>query len=186
MTASRQPVKARLRAPFGGFSRTTPVPLRHLIPRGGGCLFSLHAHDVVPPSIAGMLRLPTEELRRPDHHPRLVSECILCLTGTPGPFSTPRRTILCTGPRAGLCVVSLPPAPVPPRRIAMRCSRGGTEVILSQVLRAGMKGGEIFLRAASCLRAVSAQAFSAQINFIDLPASPDASKPFAGEDTKAA
>ena len=45
--------KARLRAPFGGLSRATPVPLRHLIPRERGRLFSRHAHDVPrSPSLA--------------------------------------------------------------------------------------------------------------------------------------
>ena len=86
----------------------------------------LHAHDVLPFSIAGSPEVP-------DHHLRLVSECLLCLTGTPEPFSAPRRTIFCTGPMVELCVSSPPPAPVPPRRIAMRCSRCETGVILAQV-----------------------------------------------------
>ena len=100
--------KARFRAPFGGFSRATPVPLRHLIPRGGGsrCNLSLHARDVLPFAITGSPEQPTAKPRRPDHHPRLVSECLLCLTGTPEPFSAPRRTIFCTGPGMELCVVS--------------------------------------------------------------------------------
>jgi hypothetical protein len=133
--------KTRFRAPFGGFSRATPVPLRHLTPRGGGsrCNLSLHAHDVLPFSIAGSPEVP-------DHHPRLVSECILCLTGTPEPFAAPRRTIFCDRPRHGaLRRLPIPATPVPPRRIAMRCSRGGTEVILPQVSRGRMKASEFFL-----------------------------------------
>jgi hypothetical protein len=55
-----------------------------------------------------------------------------CLTGTPRPFSAGRRTIFCNGPRHGaLRRLSMPATPVPPRRIAMRCSRGGTGVILA-------------------------------------------------------
>jgi hypothetical protein len=41
-------VKTRSRAPFGGFSRATPVPLRHRMHWERGRLFSLHARDVRP------------------------------------------------------------------------------------------------------------------------------------------
>ena len=84
----------------------------------------------------------------PDHHPRLTFECIFCLTGTPRPFSAGRRTIFCTGPGIELCVVAPCQAPVPPRRIAMRCSRCGTAEILSKVFGAGMSEGENSLEGA--------------------------------------
>lgn len=48
-----------------------------------------------------------------------------------GPFS---RT-----PQAGLCVLSPQAAPVLPRRIAMRCSRGPEEVIIARVEKVGKR-----------------------------------------------
>ena len=111
-------VKTRFRAPFGGFSRATSVPLRHRIPWAGSRFVTprrppmsdtIHRwHGGAGPSL-------------PAWHPGLQR-----LTGAPGPFSAQRRTIFCTGPGMELCVVSPYQAPVPPRRIAMRCSRCGT------------------------------------------------------------
>ena len=131
--------KARLRAPFGGLSRTTPVLLRHRTAR-----------------LAQELALPVASMSTP-RHPSLdchgfavagvvgtitpaLRSGLQLVTRAPAPFSAPRRTIFCTGPMAGLCVVSPSPAPVPPRRIAMRCSQGGTGVILSQVSGTGKNG----------------------------------------------
>jgi hypothetical protein len=86
------------------------------------------ASDVyTPPSIAGMaLSGPS-----PPHSVRRLQR----LTGAPGPFSAQRRTIFCTGPGMELCVVSPHQAPAPPRRIAMRGSRCGTETILARFRR---------------------------------------------------
>ena len=92
--------KTRYRAPFGGSSRATPVPLRHRMPRERPRLFSLPAHDV-PPAIHRW----HVGAREPSLS-RSAFECLLCLTGTPGPFSGLRRTIFCTGPGMELCVVS--------------------------------------------------------------------------------
>ena len=138
MTASRQPVRP-VSVPR---SVVRPTQLRSLCvtgcPGNADASPSLHAHDVPPFSIAGSPAVPV-------HHPRLASECLLCLTGTPEPFSAPRRTIFCAGHDGELCVVSPPsPAPVPPRRIAMRCSRGGTEESSHGFERRGWSGRRFF------------------------------------------
>jgi hypothetical protein len=111
--------KTRFRAPFGGFSRATPV----LLLPNGPChqrFVRPRRHPMpAPSSIAGMTFAGTIT-------PGLRSG-LQCLTGTPQPFSAGRRTIFCNGPRHGaLRRLSTPATPVPPRRIAMRCSRGGT------------------------------------------------------------
>ena len=97
MTASRQPVRP-VSVPR---SVVRPTQLRSLCvtgcPGNADASPSLHAHDVPPFSIAGSSAVPV-------HHPRLTSECLLCLTGTPEPFSAPRRTIFCAGHDAELCV----------------------------------------------------------------------------------
>jgi hypothetical protein len=59
----------------------------------------------------------------PDHHLRLTFECLLCLTGTPRPFSAERRTIFCMSP-AGRSRHRHPKAHIPPRRVTpTRCIR---------------------------------------------------------------
>ena len=134
LTASRQPV------------RRASVPRSVIFPRNSGpsaspnasgwrTLVQLPRPRCPPSSLAG---LPTAKLRRvAGPSPRLTFECILCLTGTPRPFSAERRTIFCTGPGIELCVVAPCQAPVPPRRIAMRCSRCGTGNH-----RTGFRGGD--------------------------------------------
>jgi hypothetical protein len=76
-----------------------------------------------------------------DHHLPPGIRCLLCLTGTPGPFSGLRRTIFCDGPRHGaLRRLPTPATPAPPRRIAMRGSRCGTAVIIAWLERAWKNG----------------------------------------------
>ena len=120
MTASRQPIRP-VSAPRSVVElRATPVPLRHPIPRGGGCFFSLHAHDVPPFSIAGSPAVagpsPPAGIGMPPMPHRHAPAC----------FSREENHFL-HGPRHGaLRRLPMPATPVPPRRIAMRCSRGGT------------------------------------------------------------
>jgi hypothetical protein len=100
MTASRQPVRP-VSAPR---SVVFPTQLRSLCVTG--CLgntdasSSLRARDVTSSAIAGRPMLPV-------HHPRLASECLLCLTGTPSPFSGLRRTIFCAGHDSEVYVLPL-------------------------------------------------------------------------------
>jgi len=116
------------RRPVMHLSHATPVPLRHRMPRGHGrfskppCSRCAARH----PSLAW---LPTAEPRRGvrGHHRPLASECLLCLTGTPGPFSARRRTIFCMSPANGPRQ-SRPKAHGPPRRVTpTRCIRRRNE-----------------------------------------------------------
>jgi hypothetical protein len=100
MTASRQPID------------TFPRPVRWFFPRNSGPSASPDASGTRtllqaslptmcrPPSIAGMSVVPV-------HHLRLASECLLCLTGTPSPFSGLRRTIFCAGHDSEVYVLPL-------------------------------------------------------------------------------
>jgi hypothetical protein len=116
MTASRQPVRHRS-VPR---SVVFPAQLRSF------CVQGPWPFGVNDPAGGWQVRLRAFARNRRDRRSRSAPG-LLCLTGTPGPFSARRRTIFCTGPMAERCVVSPSPAPVPPRRIAMRCSRCGTK-----------------------------------------------------------
>jgi hypothetical protein len=122
MTASRQPVRHRS-VPR---SVVFPAQLRFL------CVQGPWPFGVNDPAGGWQVRSRAFARNRRDRRSRSAPG-LLCLTGTPGPFSARRRTIFCQGPGMELCVVSPHQAPVPPRRIAMRCSRGGTGVIFAQV-----------------------------------------------------
>ena len=122
--------KARLRAPFGGFSRATPVLLRP------GAWASRGKNPSGQRHVRSPARVPeTAGIADPGLPPDLQRH-----TGAPGLFSAGGGPFSARALWQGF-VVSQPLAPVPPRRIAMRCSQGGTGVILAQVGRAGKNEG---------------------------------------------
>ena len=110
----------------------SPCPVRWFFPRNSG------------PSASGSLGLAGSKPFRPAARPvrgSAPNRRDRRSRSAPGPpmphrhartFFSRRRTIFCTGPMTGICVVPPPPAPAPPRRIAMRCSRCRTKTILAR------------------------------------------------------
>jgi hypothetical protein len=115
-------------------------PLRHVsVPRSVVFPVQLRSFCVQGPGPRGVVTLPASGTSGPRFSPSNRRD--RRSRSAPGPpmphrhataFSSRRRTIFCTGPMTGICVVPPSPAPAPPRRIAMRCSRCGTRVILAQ------------------------------------------------------
>ena len=74
-----------------------PGPAQGLSGPGGlRCLLAIHRWTADGKAAVGVAGPSTPAWR----------SGLLCLTGTPEPFSAPRRTIFCTGPGLELCVVS--------------------------------------------------------------------------------